>query len=246
MKNWFYGFFMCQSMFCAIPCPCRVWDEKARDTMLLCLPLVGLEIGLLWWALAWLCGWLNLAPLLRGLVLSAYPFLVTGYIHLDGFMDVTDAVRSYRSLERRREILKDSHVGSFSVISCCLVLLAQFALFASVKTGADLRILILLPVVSRCGSVLAILRLEPMSTSQYVHRERSVKKIILPALVLAAALDCGFLFFGKYALALLGCVAGYGLALRKSYRSLEGVNGDVTGYALTLSELAGAAVLALL
>ena len=59
MKRIVHAFFMCQSMFCAIPCPWQVWDEKARDRMLLFLPLVGLEIGALWATLAWGCGCLG-------------------------------------------------------------------------------------------------------------------------------------------------------------------------------------------
>ena len=83
---------MCRSMFCAIPCFWRVWDEKARDKMLLFLPVVGLETGAIWALLAWLCRYLALPALVQGAVLGAYPFVVTGFIHLDGFMDVTDAV----------------------------------------------------------------------------------------------------------------------------------------------------------
>ena len=43
-----------------------------------------------------------------------------------------------------------------------------------------------------------------------------------------------------------GCMAGYGLALHRGYRNLKGMNGDIAGYALTVSELCGAAVVALL
>ena len=109
MKTYLHAFAMCQSMFCTLPCPGNVWDEKARGNMLLFLPLVGLEIGLIWAGLAWLCRYLPAA--VSAWVLCAYPYLVTGFIHLDGFMDVTDAVRSWRDLPRRREILKDSHVA---------------------------------------------------------------------------------------------------------------------------------------
>ena len=45
---------------------------------------------------------------------------------------------------------------------------------------------------------------------------------------------------------MLGGLAGYGLALRKAYKSLEGMNGDISGYALTISELCAVAVLAVL
>lgn len=111
MKTYLCAFAMCQSMFCAIPFPGRLWDEKARGKMLLFLPVVGLEIGFVWAALAWAVRFLKLPALVGGLALCAYPFLLTGFIHLDGFMDVTDAVKSWRDLEKRRAILKDSHVA---------------------------------------------------------------------------------------------------------------------------------------
>ena len=44
MKTYLHAFAMCQSMFCSIPAP-QIWDEKAKDKMLLFLPIVGLEIG---------------------------------------------------------------------------------------------------------------------------------------------------------------------------------------------------------
>ena len=64
--------------------------------------------------------------------------------------------------------------------------------------------------------------------------------------MLAAFLAAGFLLCGRHALALLGGLAGYGIALRKAYKALEGMNGDISGYALTISELCAVAVLAIL
>ncbi|MBR4746042.1 MAG: adenosylcobinamide-GDP ribazoletransferase, partial [Desulfovibrio sp.] len=61
---------------------------------------------------------LRLAPLptlVSGAILCAFPFLITGGIHFDGFLDVTDAVKSWRDLDERRRILKDPNVGSFAV-----------------------------------------------------------------------------------------------------------------------------------
>lgn len=246
MKRLLTSFAMCQSMFCAIPFPGKLWDEKARDNMLLCLPLVGLEIGAIWTGIAWLCGRLELPVLVKGLILSLYPYLATGFLHLDGFMDVTDAVRSWRNLERRREILKDSHVGSFSVIGLAMVLLAQFAFLASAPEDADFRILIFLPAVSRCGSALAVTGLPPMTTSQYAARKRSVPRMALLSGMLLLCLLAGFGLCGTYGWTLVGCVVGYVLALRSAYKSLAGMNGDISGYALTLGELLGVAVYALL
>ncbi len=246
MKQLFTSFAMCQSMFCAIPVPFRSWDEKARDNMLLYLPVVGLEIGAIWAGIAWLCGRLGLPVLVKGLILSLYPYLATGFLHLDGFMDVTDAVRSWRDLERRREILKDSHVGSFSVIGLAMVLLAQFAFLASAPVGADFRILIFLPAVSRCCSALAVTGLPPMTTSQYAARKRSAPRMALLGGMLLLCLLMGFGLCGKYGWTLVGCIVGYAFALRSAYKSLAGMNGDISGYALTLGELWGVAVYALL
>ena len=244
MKRYLHAFAMCQSMFCAIPCPWKLWDEEARDKMLLFLPVVGLEMGILWALLGYLIQWLAVSPLVRGLLLSAYPYFVTGFLHLDGFMDVTDAVKSCRDLERRREILKDSHVGSFAVIGVCLLVLAQFALFAS--ADGDIRVLIFLPAVSRCGSALAVTVLKPMSTSQYAQQKKPKSHVVLVLGMLCLFIAAGFLICGKHGFVLLGCLAGYGSALRRGYRSLQGMNGDIAGYALTIGELCGAAVYALL
>ena len=245
MKTCLHAFLMCRSMFCAIPAP-QIWDEKARDKMLLFLPVVGLEIGAIWAVLAWLCRLLNLPALVTGLVLCAYPYIVTGFIHLDGYMDVTDAVKSWRDLERRREILKDSHVGSFAVIGIVLLMLAQFALFASAPETADLLILVFIPAVSRCCSALAVTGLKPMSTSQYADRKKPKSHMAALTVMLGIFLAAGFLLCGKYGFALIGCLVGYGLALRRAYRSLDGMNGDISGYALTIGELWAVAVYALI
>lgn len=246
MRSYLHAFVMCRSMFCAVPCPWRIWDEEARDKMLLFLPVVGLEIGALWALTAWICRTLALPALVRGAVLAAYPFLVTGSIHLDGFMDVTDAVRSCRDLPRRREILKDPHVGSFAVIGVVLLALVQFALLASADDTASLWTPVLLPAVSRCASALAITLLRPMTTSQYAAQKKPASHTAILSMELALCLAGGFLAGWKTGLALLACLAGHTLALRSAYRSLDGMNGDISGYALTLGELCGAAVWSLL
>lgn len=246
MKTYLHAFAMCQSMFCALPFPGNLWDEKARDKMLLFLPLVGLEMGILWWGLAWLTRILGLSHLIRGLVLAVYPFLVTGFLHLDGYMDVTDAVKSCRDLQRRREILKDSHVGSFAVINLALLALGQFALMASVPEKAPLGVLCLIPGVSRCGSALAVTLLPSMSTSQYAGQGKNKAHAAAVVGMAFLFLLAGFLIWGKYGLVPVGVMAGYGLALHRGYKSLEGMNGDIAGYALTVGELWGIGVYALL
>ena len=245
MKIYLHAFAMCQSMFCAIPAP-QVWDEKAKDEILLFLPVVGLEIGLLWVGLSHVCRVLELPVLIAALAMSIFPYILTGCIHLDGYMDVTDAVNSCRTLERRREILKDPHVGSFAVIGMILLTLAQFVFFASVPTDRRCLVLAFVPAVSRCCSALAVTTLKPMSTSQYADQKRPASHAAVLLAMLGLFLAAGCLLCGVDCVILLGCLIGYGLALWKAYRSLDGMNGDISGYALSISELCAVAAYALL
>lgn len=245
MKQYFNAFFMCQSMFCAIPCPMKIWDENARDKQLLFFPFIGAEIGIIWFLLAKLCLFLNLPLFLTAFILAVYPFVISGYIHLDGFMDVTDSVKSYRSLEKRREILKDSRVGAFAVIGCIILFIGQFAVFASMKL-INATALVFIPIVSRCCSSLALNTFKKISESQYVGVAKNKGQIVVLTAQLLLILVLSFVVCGKKAITVLAVIAGYALALSKAYKSLEGVNGDVAGYALTISEFCGVLVLALL
>ena len=85
-----------------------------------------------------------------------------------------------------------------------------------------------------------------MSTSQYADQRKPKSHMVVLTVMLAVFLAAGFLLCGKYGFALVGGLVGYGLALRRAYKSLEGMNGDISGFSLTLGELAAAAVFALL
>ena len=81
-----------------------------------------------------LCDALGFGALLRGAVGALLPVLVTGGIHMDGFMDTSDALASWQSPEKRLEILKDSHVGAFAVLGCAGYLLLDAALLSELPT----------------------------------------------------------------------------------------------------------------
>ena len=249
MKRIIRAFFMAFYMFTAIPCPFCKWNDEARPLVTVFLPAVGAEIGLLWALLAFLLRHFNLPALAGAAALCAFPYLVTGFTHLDGFMDVTDAVKSWRGLEERRRILKDPLAGSFAVAACVVLVLLGFALFASAKSDADFIILIFIPIVSRCMSGLAVTVLRPMSTSQYSGTyQKGIKKSHVAVLAAALAAACALSFFccGVYGFASTAVIAGYLFALRRGFKSLDGMSGDIAGYSLTVAELCGVAVYALI
>ena len=247
MKNYITAFKMTQSMFCSLPFPCKNWDENCRPYMLLFLPVVGMEIGVLWIGLDYLLRCLQLSSTIYGLAMCALPYLLTGFMHLDGFMDVTDAIGSYRDLEKRRLILKDSHVGSFAVIWCVFLILAGFSVFSVNAEKTEIWMLGLVPVISRCGSALAIMNLKPMNTSQYASKKQYPKwhSVVLAGVILIS-IGIGVVLSGKSMWVVPAEVLGYALSLKKAYTSLDGMNGDISGYSICISELCAVAVLALL
>ncbi len=236
------AFFMCLGMFSALPCPYRPWDEDARSLMTACLPIVGAIIGALWYAFA-LLGRMILPEMLCASLIAALPFLLTGFMHLDGFMDSADALLSWRPLEKRQQILKDVHCGSFSVVAVVLLALGMFAAACDAK-DCDLRPLILIPVASRCLSAFCVTALRPIGHSEYAALNRNFATPIAAIIMLILSVAISWMWIGgTAALCLAATVAGYATAMAWAAHTMKGVSGDLAGYALCVGELCGLAAM---
>jgi len=260
---------MSLGMFSSIPCPYRPWNEKARHLMLVFLPMVGLVIGLIWYGIYLLMDFINIPLQLQTAVLMLYPYLITGFIHLDGFMDTSDAILSRRPLEEKLRILKDPHTGAFAVISVAILFIICYASMSSameqinfkqalgIAKGHPMLALILIPVITRCCSSLAVLAGKPLAHSQYNGEQEAKKPVaeiiavcligiaaILVVLVMGTGL---FVQQGTYIIlyTLAGGVAAYLASMLGAVHHLKGVSGDLAGYALTIGEAAAIIVLAL-
>ena len=150
MKQYLTGFFMAWGNFCALPCPCKRWDTNATPLMLGFLPSVGVIIGAIWAVLYFAAVYFGLPYLVVAFLVTFLPFALCGFLHMDGFMDCSDAILSRRPLEDRQRILKDSHTGAFAVISIVFYILAYFAFTSTAITiGIDFANMILLVYLSR-------------------------------------------------------------------------------------------------
>ncbi|MGL4372897.1 MAG: adenosylcobinamide-GDP ribazoletransferase, partial [Turicibacter sp.] len=150
MKNLYVALNMAISMFTIIPLPKYEWEESAAKHMMKFYPLIGLIIGGLWYASAQILQNINASHVLTSAILLAIPYLLTGFLHLDGFMDVSDALLSRRPKEDKLRILKDSRVGAFSVIALALLFIVEFAALDTIIIENQTRgFLILIPIISR-------------------------------------------------------------------------------------------------
>ena len=108
--------------------------------------------------------------------------------------------------------------------------------------------LALLPVAVRSAAAIAVTCMKPMGHSQYAgvfDKKERWNTLCLP--VVCLLLSCTLaLAWGWQGIAPAIGAAGYGLSVWYASRQLGGMSGDVSGFALTLGELCGAAALALL
>ena len=239
------------SMFCAIPLKIHLWDDACMNLMLPCFPLIGGLIGVLWWGIAELLVFSGVHIIFVSAVLAVFPFFVTGFLHLDGYMDTSDAVLSRRPLEDKLRILKDPHTGAFSVIMIAFLFILQFAaVYAFIEKGKYLVLLIAISVISRCGSAVSILCLKTIPQSGYANMFRQnagiLHKIFIIFIALCAvAFSC--LYAGFFGLVVaVAVLAGYIGAMAYAYKDFKGVSGDLAGYALVISELCGLIALAVI
>ena len=122
-------------------------------------PLVGLLLGLLLVGLEWVLSFVF--PIyLTAAVLVVFLIVITRALHLDGLMDTCDGLVGGNTPERRREIMRDSHVGAFAVAGAVGILLLKYATILSLLSlnwhGKEWALL-LFPVISRYAMVLQLM-----------------------------------------------------------------------------------------
>ena len=112
------------STYSALPMPQFEWNRRNMQYAICFFPMVGLVCGLV--LLGWhqLCRWQQVSEIFFAAGAVILPLLLTGGIHMDGYMDTVDALSSHQPKERKLEILKDSHCGAFAILYCGIYLVA--------------------------------------------------------------------------------------------------------------------------
>ncbi len=270
------GFFMAWGNFLTLPCPLKRWDKDLKNYMLSFLPSVGLIIGVLWAAFAFILCKLALASMLAALLLSFIPFGLCGFIHLDGFMDCSDAIMSRRPLEDRQRILKDPNTGAFAVVSVIFLLLGVFCAvytlweqftasdsylaspsesYLPVTVSSFYISFCLIPVISRAVSGLHVLLCHPIGHSQYAtgagaaNRAEKRKAVALVLIQVAIYLTIGLCLTNDIVITLMTTlitVITIIISIAFARRQLGGMSGDIAGYGIVWGELLGLLTMAIL
>ena len=246
--NFIHSLFAAFSMFSALPAPQVPWEKEKIRYLLVCLPFVGVVIGAVEWLWLRVCSWLALGMVLSAVGFTLIPVLITGGIHLDGFMDTVDALKSHAAPERKRAILKDPHAGAFASIGLAAYLLAWFGLCADLPLyGRTVLLLGLTHVMSRSLSAVAgtLLPMRPgEGTLQIFHQaaDRGVGILAICWVSLsAAAMIAVWPLVGG--VMVLGALLTLLLVRRMAVREFGGMSGDIAGFQLQTAELVMLALL---
>jgi cobalamin 5'-phosphate synthase/cobalamin synthase len=205
-------------------------------------PLVGLLLGLLYAATAWL-----LTPKLPALVVAVLVLVLdafaTGALHLDGLADMADGLGGGRTREDVLRIMRDHAIGSYGATALVLLLLLKAACLSELLVSTrGLWTVVVAPALSRWAIVLLSL------SAGYARRTASADEIGSGALAqtmgrtefIIASVTCAPLplLFGIKAT--LACWATVALATvlmaRICRRRIGGFTGDTLGANVVISE----------
>jgi len=118
-------------------------------------PVVGIVIGLILAGLNWGLS-LILPSSVVNILLVVSLAVISGALHLDGFVDTCDGIAGHKTVEARWQVMRDSRVGGFGIVGAILLLLVKYISLNNVPEPLLMMTLLLMPVVSRWAMVYAI------------------------------------------------------------------------------------------
>ena len=252
MKSLWNSFKIAFAMFSKIPMPQAEWTEENMRYMLCFFPFVGAAAGILTLGVNWLGEYFGFGTGFMAMALILVPVFVTGGIHVDGLLDTSDALSSWRDREKRLEILKDSHAGAFAVITACVYFLVLYGGFSQiVGNRTAIKILALGYMVSRCFSGIGVIMLPKASAGGTVAefsrkaQDKTVRNTLIVYLVLLAV---GMILIQPvYGVVIfVTAVLVFIFYKHKAMKYFGGTTGDLSGYFLCLCEAWMVLVLAVL
>jgi len=144
-------FLLSISIFTRLPVPSTLpYSEERKNESYKYCGLVGLVIGGLTAFVFTISNlfWLENVAVVISMIFSVY---ITGAFHEDGLADTVDGLGGGFTTERKLEIMKDSRVGAYGVLSLVLILLLKYTLLLS--TASICSMLIIGHVLSRTVAV---------------------------------------------------------------------------------------------
>lgn len=232
----FKGFLILLSFFTRIPIGSFVkYDEEKFVKGLKIYCLVGLVIGA-FLSLGYFIGDFLQIFYIKGLIITIFYIIITGGIHLDGTADTSDGLFSGRTGDKVFEIMSDSRIGAFGVISLILTIISQIILFSHI----DLYTLILVPIIGRASVVVAC------SNMNYAKKSAGMGTLFVESIkanelifnIMITLIICGFM--PNYIMQIMSTIITFFCVLiigRWIKGKISGMTGDTCGFVAEMSQI---------
>ncbi|MFB4163471.1 adenosylcobinamide-GDP ribazoletransferase [Alteribacillus sp. JSM 102045] len=240
LKLIFQGFQMAVAFLTIFPSKNTVWKEDAARFAIFFFPVCGLLIGSGVFALLVISSSIFALPdYILAFFIVALLLVMHGGLHLDGWMDVSDAAASWQDKQKRLEIMKDSRTGAAAVWTTILLIGSRF-LFVLFVLETDVvpiwLLLLLVPVLSRTAMGHLIIaaplaRKDGLAAWFQSESKRKDTWIILAVCAFVISLILAFIPNGMNSVMFIIAVViiAYWLARFLFFSMFGGVNGDMAG-----------------
>lgn len=228
------------------------FDENFHKGMYY-FPLVGFIIGIIMYLVTLLAGIMFPSDALVIAIIVAFTeVLLTGGLHIDGLGDTADAFFSNRDKDKMLEIMKDSRLGTNSLLAIMFTMLMKIGVITTFLNRGMSYMIVIMPMISRLVVILLARKTESPRENGMgnVFIGKATIPMILVGLVYTLILSAGFLYIingmsisGMYAP--MGCI-GIGLVVaaiamllikRSSNKKIGGITGDVLGCGIEVAEV---------
>lgn len=229
------------SIYSRIPMPQFQWKDEDMRYMLCFFPWVGAVIGGVFYGWLRFCGAYQVGEVGRATTSVAIPLLITGGFHVDGFMDTMDAFHSYQPREKKLAILKDSHIGAFSVIMLLLYGLIFLGACSELKEQVLINIVCAGFCLSRCLSGISVVSFPAAKKDGMLYQFASSaqKRVVKGVLWLEVLVCIGFMVAQSFVFGvviLFAALLSFGYYFYRCKKELGGITGDTAGYFILLCE----------
>jgi len=210
-------------------------NRKTVTAMFVALPWIGAIIGI-FTSILWVV--VDVSPLFLAFSIVLIGIVVSGGLHLDGFVDTSDAFFSYRNLAKRHEILADPRIGAFGAMALVFFIIGKILLLAELITQSVMswECLLVLPFLARAGMAYYMV-ITPAARKEGLaafFKNQFDQRVLLVMMLISIGLGGGFiavvggylLVAGISVLAIFACAHAYKLWTKKHF---GGVTGDLSG-----------------
>ncbi len=229
------GLILTFQFFTRIPINKEVdFNEKNIRYSLFFYPFVGAILGCIASLVYFLFSKLNIEIAAIATVITL--IILTGGIHLDGLTDTFDGFLSNRDKDRTLEIMKDSRVGSFGVLSMIMLILTKFVVISNYGVGLPLALVLSL-VNSRLNAagVISTKKVARKGGLGDLFHSSNSRKLVLLATIIYIGILISINF--KFIIPLSITYIFSQLFCCWSYKKIDGMTGDTYGAIIEIGEV---------